>query len=58
MSNKVFNPCEINDSTDNPLTEVDPDIQFYSNVRYIIQSTKGDHYLEDKFISIIAEGNK
>ena len=57
MSNKIFNPFEINDSIDTPLTEVDPDIQFYSSVQYI-QSTKCDYYLEDKFISIIAEGNK
>ena len=54
MSNKIFIPFEINDSIDTPLTEVDPDIQFYSSVEYI-QSTKCDYYLEDKFISIIAE---
>ena len=57
MSNKIFIPLEINDSIDTPLTKVDPDIQFYSNVEYI-QSTKCDYYLEDKFISIIAEKMK
>ena len=53
MSNKIFIPFEIIDSIDTPLTEVDPDIQFYSSVAYI-QSTKCDYYLEDKFVSIIA----
>ena len=53
MSNRIFIPLEINDSIDTPLTEVDPDIQFYSSVEYI-QSTKYDYYLKDKFISIIA----
>ena len=32
-------------------------IRFYSSVQYI-QSTKCDYYVKDKFISIIAEGNK
>ena len=57
MSNKIFIPFEINDSIDTPLTEVDPDIQFYSSVEYT-QSTKCDYYLEDKFISMIAEKNE
>ena len=57
MSNKIFISFEISDSIDTPLTEVDPDIQFYSSVEYI-QSTKCDYYLEDKFISIIAEKNE
>ena len=40
-----------------PHWQVDPDIQFYPSVQYI-QSTTCDYYSEDKFISIIAEGNK
>ena len=57
MSNKIFIPFEINDSIDTPLTEVDPDIQFYSNVEYT-QSTKCDYNSESKFISIIAAKNE
>ena len=54
MNNNICIPFEVNDSIDTPLTEVDPDIQFYWSVQYI-QSTKCDYYLKDKFISIIAE---
>ena len=34
MNSKVFIPFEINDSIDTPLTEMDPDIQNYSNSNY------------------------
>ena len=29
MNDKVFIPFEINETTDTPFTEMDPDIQFY-----------------------------
>ena len=39
MSKKVFIPFEINDEFDTPLTEIDPDMQFYLESIYIkIQS--------------------
>ena len=50
MNNKVFMPFEINESIDTPLTEMDPDIQFYSNSHYT-HGAKCDYYLEDQFIS-------
>ena len=46
----VFIPFEINESIDTPLTEMDPDIQFYSNSQYT-HGAKCDYYLEDRFIS-------
>ena len=33
MSNNIFNPFEINDSIDTPLTEVDPDIRISSSTQ-------------------------
>ena len=47
MNSKVFIPFEISESIDTPLTEMDPDIQYYSNSNY--------YYLEDQFISKVAE---
>ena len=54
MNNKVFIPFEINKSIDTPLTEMDPDIQFYSNSQYT-HGAKCDYYLEDQFISKVVE---
>ena len=53
MNNKVFIPFEINESIDTPLTEMDPDIQFYSNSQYT-HGAKCDYYLEDQLISKVA----
>ena len=54
MNKKVFIPFEINESIDTPLTEMDPDIQFYSNSQYT-HGAKCDYYLEDQFISKVVE---
>ena len=53
MNSKVFIPFEINESIDTPLTEMDPDIQYYSN-SYYTHGAKCDYYLEDQFISKVA----
>ena len=49
MSKKVFVPFEINDEFDFPLTEIDPDMQFYLKSNYI-KNTKCDYYIEDTFV--------
>ena len=49
MNKKVFIPFEINDQSDTPLTEIDPDLQFYLETNYI-RNTKCDYYMEDTFI--------
>ena len=51
INNKIFVPFEINDS-DSPLSETDPDVQFYSENHYI-KSTSCDYYFEDEFNSKI-----
>ena len=49
MNKKMFIPFEINDQSDTPLTEIDPDLQFYLETNYI-RNTKCDYYMEDTFI--------
>ena len=56
FNNLIFNPFEINESIDTPLTECDPDFMFYSDTQYI-QNTQCDYYIEDKFISKIASND-
>ena len=53
MNYKVFIPFEINESTDTPFTEMDPDIQFYSSTRYAL-NTRYDNSIEDPFVTNIA----
>ena len=53
MNKKVFIPFEINDQSDTPLTEIDPDLQFYLETSYI-RNTKCDYYMEDTFIKKIS----
>ena len=53
IDNMIFNPFEINDHIETPMTEIDPDFQFFTDVQYI-DSTQCDYYLEDKFISKIS----
>ena len=48
MSNKLFCPFEINQGIETLLTEVDPDIRFYSDC-YYIKNLNCDYYLEEKF---------
>ena len=49
----IFNPFEINDQVDTPLTEIDPDLQFYVESQYV-QSTNCDYYIEENFVSKIS----
>ena len=53
MNQKVFIPFEINYQSDTPLTEIDPDMQFYLETNYI-KNTKCDYYMEDTFIKRFA----
>ena len=53
MNQKAFIPFEINDQSDTPLTEIDPDMQFYLESNYI-KNTKCDYYMEDTFIKRFA----
>ena len=39
MNKKVFIPFEINDQSDTPLTEIDPDLQFYLETNYIMMNS-------------------
>ena len=56
MNSNVFIPFEINASIDTPLTEMDPEIQYYLNSNYT-HGAKCDYYLEDQFISKVVEKN-
>ena len=54
MSKKVYVPIEINDEFDTPLTEIDPDMQFYLESNYI-KNTKCDYYIEHTFVKNISK---
>ena len=46
--NNIFSPFELNEDFDNPLSEVDPDLQYYnSQCNTVLNSC--DYYLEDGF---------
>ena len=45
----IFNPFEINDNIETPMTDIDPDFHFYTEAQYI-ENTQCDYYLKDKFI--------
>ena len=49
MNNKVFMPFEINEGSDTPFTEIDPDFHFYTN-SCSIKHTKCDYFIEDTFV--------
>ena len=49
MNNKVFMPFEINEGSDAPFTEIDPDFHFYTE-SYCIKNTQCDYYIEDTFV--------
>ena len=48
MSNKLFCPFEINQEIETPLTEMDPDMQFYSKCHYI-KNINCDYYPKETF---------
>ena len=43
---RIFQHFEINHYIDTPLNEIDPDFQFYSDIRYLF-NIKCDHYTEE-----------
>ena len=46
--NKIFSPFELNEDSNIPLIDSDPDVQFYNNqCNYSLHSC--DYYLEDAF---------
>ena len=47
----------MNNRIDTPLTEIDPDLQFYTESHYIC-STKCEYYLEEQFVSEISGNRK
>ena len=54
ISKKIFVPFEINDEFDTPLTEIDPDMQFYLESNYI-KNTRCDYYIKDTFAKNISK---
>ena len=57
IDKKIFNPFEINNRIDTPLTEIDPDLQFYTENHYIC-STKCEYYLEEQLVSEISSNER
>ena len=49
MNNKVFMPFEINEGSDTPFSEIDPDFQFYTDSNYI-SNVKCNYFIEDTFV--------
>ena len=43
-------PFEINEGSDTPFSEIDPDFQFYTD-NYYIKNTQCDYYIEDTFVN-------
>ena len=43
-----LNPSFFNENRHNPLYDIDPDIQFHLDTRYI-ENTNCDYYIEDTF---------
>ena len=54
MNSRVFVPFEINQDSNTPFTEIDPDLQFYTESNYI-HNMKCDYYLEDTFNDYFSE---
>ena len=54
MNSRVFVPFEINQELNTPVSEIDPDLQFYTETNYI-ENTKCDYYLEDSFNDCFTE---
>ena len=50
MNTKVFVRCEINESTNTPFNEMDPDIRFYSSTHFAL-NTQCDYFIEDTFLT-------
>ena len=48
----IFNPPTLNDKSNIPLFETDPDIQFYNELS-IIYNENSNYYFEDQFNELI-----
>ena len=57
MNSRVFVPFEINQESNTPVTEIDPDLQFYTESNYI-QNTKCNYNLEDYFNDCFSDSVK
>ena len=56
-SKEVFLPFEIKKEIDTPLTEMDPDVQFYLESSYF-ENTKSNYYIADRIIKILSRLRK
>ena len=54
--NKIFSPFELNENIEIPISDIDPDIQFYNN-QCIAALQSCDYYIEDTFNSKLTELN-
>ena len=54
MNSRIFVPFEIIQKSSTPVSEIDPDLQFYTESDYI-QNTKCDYYLKDSFNDCFSE---
>ena len=52
ISHTIFNPLMLNDKSNIPLFETDPDIQFYNELS-IIYNENSNYYFEDQFNELI-----
>ena len=53
----TLNVLILNNRIDTPLTEIDPDLQFFTESHYIC-STKCEYYFEKQFDSEMSENRK
>jgi hypothetical protein len=50
LENLVFNPFDMNDEhMFNPLQDIDPDVQYYSDIAMLNQANTCNYYVEDSF---------
>ena len=56
INNKLFVPFEMNEYTETPLTEIDPDIQFYLNSQQTYDA-KCDYLFEESFKEYLSKNN-
>ena len=57
IDKKTFNPFVMNNHIDTPLTEIDQDLELYTESHYIC-NTKFEYYLKEQFVSEISENRK
>ena len=52
INNGIFSPFEIKQDLDTPFSEIDPDLQFYTETSHI-QNMKCDYHVEDLFNDLL-----